>query len=86
MSEIGAGADVRMTRFDGIQNVGHLVVAGARSVVVNRDADIEFGHQLIEAVEGILGWIGRDVRSPAALANSNQRRLAAWSRLKGLTT
>lgn len=45
--------------FDGLEQVGHFIVAGARPVIVDGDAYVVFIDQFIEAIEGVFRRIGR---------------------------
>ncbi len=61
VSQIGAGPDPRVVPFDRLQHVGDFVVAGAGTVIVNRDANVVLRHELIEAVERIFSRVSRDI-------------------------
>ena len=64
MAQIGTGADALVSVFNGTQNIDHLVVAMAWSVVVNGHANVEFLDEFFETGKGFGGRIGREDWNP----------------------
>ena len=67
--------------FDGVEHIDHLVVPVRGSVVVDRNSNIKFFHQPIEALKCLRRWIGCDRWNPCCFCKLKYfavgRRIAA---------